>query len=110
MSAELATLAADPSRVAAVERDEIPALIGEAEALRAALWARLQQAPVTEIQPRPAPGPDELLTAVEAAERLGVSRQWVYRHQDTLPFMRRLGAGTLRFSARGLERWMESRR
>lgn len=113
MSAELATLAADPSRVGDVARDELPALIGEVEALKAALWARLQAAP----GPAPTPtsqgktsGPDELLTADQAAQRLGVSKRWVYRKADTLPFTRRLDTGTLRFSARGLERWKESRR
>lgn len=112
MSAELGTLASDPSRIADVSPDALPALIGEAEALRARLWARLQavSAPVA---PAPASngngGPERLLTAQQAAERLGVSKRWVYRRADSLPFTRRLSEGTLRFSERGLERWKESR-
>lgn len=111
MSAELATLAADPSRVEDVGRDAIPALIGEVETLKARLWARLQ---AVEVAPAPTPstngGPDKLLTAEEAAERLSVDKRWVYRKADSLPFTRRLGTGTLRFSSRGLERWKESRK
>ncbi len=108
---ELASLAADPARVADVPREALPALIGEAEALRARLWAQLQAVPV----PVPVPpasrngGPDQLLTAEQAAGRLGVDRRWMYRHADTLPFTRKLTPGTLRFSEKGLERWKESR-
>jgi excisionase family DNA binding protein len=112
VSAELATLAADPARVEDLHPDALPALIGEAEALRARLWARLQavSAPAPAAQPsRNGSGPDRLLTAQEAAERLGVSRRWVYRKAGSLPFARRLGQGTLRFSERALERWQESR-
>jgi predicted DNA-binding transcriptional regulator AlpA len=109
---DLATVAADPSRIESVQPDALPALIGEAEALRAKLWARLQASAAP--TPAPAPvreigGPDTLLTAEQAAERLGVDRRWIYRHADTLPFARKLSPGTLRFSARGLERWKESR-
>jgi excisionase family DNA binding protein len=112
MSAELATLAADPSRVASVPADAIPGLIGEAEALRATLWARLQSL-VGPVATAPAQangkGPDRLLTVLEAADRLGVSKRWMYRKADELPFTRRLSGGTLRFSASGLDRWKESR-
>ena len=110
-SATLATLAADPERIADVPPEQVPDLIGAAEALRAALWARLQAVKA----PTPAPsagkggGPDRLLTASEAAERLGVSRRWMYRHQAQLPFAKKLSGGTLRFSEHGLERWKDRR-
>ena len=115
MSAELATLAADPSRVRDVAPDALPALIGEVEALKALLWARLQTGQ-SAANPAPAPSAkhpaDELLTAKEAAARLGVSRRWIYRKAkaNALPFARRLATGTLRFSARGLDHWRDLRR
>ena len=57
--------------------------------------------------PTPAPEqPDRLLTVSEAATRLGVSRRYVYGHADEFPFVRRLGPKTLRFSERGLEKWL----
>lgn len=110
---ELAALAADPERIGDVEPEALPGLIGEAEALRARLWARLQDASAPgrqEPTPKTRGGADRLLSAVEAAEQLSVTKRWVYRHADTLPFTRRLTGGTLRFSEHGLERWRDSRR
>ena len=40
---DLAMLAADPDRVADVPACDVPRMIGEAEALKAKLWARLQE-------------------------------------------------------------------
>lgn len=113
MSAELATLAADPARVDEVQAEALPALIGETEALRARLWARLQAAssPAVAASPaRPTDQPDRMLTAEEAAELLGVSKRWIYRKAEELPFTRRLSENTLRFSERGLNRWKERKR
>ena len=49
--------------------------------------------------------PDHMLTAAELAERLSVSLRHVYDHADQWPFTKRFGR-TLRFSERGLERWL----
>jgi hypothetical protein len=38
-----------------------------------------------------------------------MSADWLYRHKDALPFVRRLGR-TVRVSEGALIRWMESRR
>jgi hypothetical protein len=111
VSTELAALVTDPSRVADLEPDAIPAIVGELEALKARLWVRLhapQPAAVAESAHNG--GPDQMLTAEEAGGQLGVGVRWMYRHADKLPFTRRLTGGTLRFSARGLERWKETRR
>lgn len=51
------------------------------------------------------PEPDRLLDVDEVASRLGVSRRWVYGHR--LPFVVRLPGRTLRYSERGLERYIE---
>ena len=53
---------------------------------------------------------DHLLTVDEAAGVLAVERTWLYRHADKLPFTRKLSAGTLRFSSKGLHRWLASRK
>ena len=50
--------------------------------------------------------PDRLLTVREAAKRLGVSTRYVYARADDYPFTKRLGPKTLRFSERGIERWL----
>jgi predicted DNA-binding transcriptional regulator AlpA len=111
ISPMLATLAADPERIADVQAGELPGLIGEAEALRARLWARLQAAtPAAVAPPAKATEPDRLLAVAEAADRLGVKPRWLYRHAGELPFTHRLPGGRLRFSARGIERWQATRR
>jgi excisionase family DNA binding protein len=51
--------------------------------------------------------PDENLSAPEAARRLGVSLDWVYKNAKQLPSVR-IGRRLL-FPARGLERWNRQR-
>lgn len=106
---DLAALAADPGCVAYVAPAEAPRLYGEAQALAARLWQRLQAASVPLTPPGNASGEDRLLTVQQAAAILGTDRRWVYRHADTLPFTRRLSPRALRFSERALRRWIESR-
>ncbi len=49
--------------------------------------------------------PDKLLTADEAARRLGVKIRWLYGHD--LPFAVRLpNSRAVRFSERGIARWL----
>ena len=56
--------------------------------------------------PRRIQEPEKLLTAQQVAETLSVAPRWVYEHADRLPFMRRIGSRSLRFSSRGLEKYM----
>ena len=51
--------------------------------------------------------PDRLLSAKEVAQRLQASTRWVYAHKADLPFAKELPGGAIRFSERGLRRWME---
>ncbi|HUG02585.1 MAG TPA: helix-turn-helix domain-containing protein [Longimicrobiales bacterium] len=106
---KLAFLLADPERVADVEPAAVPELVGELETLRARLLLRLLSPTPHPAAPSATPtngaGPDAMLTAEEAARVLGVSKRWLYRRALSLPFAKRLGLGTLRFSSRGLERW-----
>lgn len=57
--------------------------------------------------PAPAAPADRLLTAREAAARLGVSTRYLYAHRRDYPFTKRLPSGPLRFSDRGLTRFLE---
>lgn len=58
----------------------------------------------------PTAPPDRLLTSEEAATMLGVDVRWLYRRADKLPFTRKLGPRTLRFSEAGIRRWLETRK
>ena len=75
---------------------ELPDFIGELEAAKATAWARLSS-------PAPAQEHDELLEVEAAAERLGVSRDYLYRHSREYSFTRRQGRKLL-FSALGIEK------
>jgi predicted DNA-binding transcriptional regulator AlpA len=106
----LAVLVADPERIEGVAPQALPELLGELEALRAKLLRQLMASAAPAPAPPASREPDRLLSADQAAALLGVSRRWVYRRASSLPFTRRIGRGTLRFSLRGLERWREARR
>ena len=109
MSADLSALLLELERVlAALSPEEIPRLVGDLEKLQAIAYARLTAAAVND-QPRPAGAAhDELLDIEEAAHRLSLSTDWLYRRAKELPFTVRLGRG-LRFSARGIERYIHQR-
>lgn len=49
---------------------------------------------------------DVLLSPNEAAELLGVTPRWLYRHYKQLPFSRKISRKVLRFSEAGLHRWL----
>jgi hypothetical protein len=61
---------------------ELPRLLGELEEIRCTAMARLTTPPVAQ-------RPDELLTVEQAAERLGLSVDYLYRNHSRLPFTRR---------------------
>ena len=102
----LADVVADLARRAA-EAERMQAQAPVAAVLQAVLQD-LQG--VNEPSPAPAPVPDRLLTARQAADRLNTTARWLYRHADDLPFARRLSAKAIRFSEAGLERWLQRTR
>jgi predicted DNA-binding transcriptional regulator AlpA len=97
----------DPTHVAHVPLQAIPALLCQLAGLQSALLARLlmDSTPLS-IQ---APDPDGLLDVTETAQRMGTSKDWLYRHADELPFTVRLGPRQLRFSAHGLAQYIRKR-
>jgi excisionase family DNA binding protein len=52
---------------------------------------------------------DRLLTVDQVAQRLSVSRDWVYRNGKRLSFTRKLGPKMVRFSESGLQKWLKAR-
>jgi predicted DNA-binding transcriptional regulator AlpA len=93
----------------AVDAGELPGFLAELERLRveAVLAAAkpFQAAPAARDTPE---SRSRLLTVQEAADRLGRSRWWVYRHKATLP-VTRLQTGGFGFDEKALERWIEGR-
>jgi len=80
---------------------ELPDLIGQLEAFKAMLWGRL-------LTPTTPQEHDELLDVAEAARRLGVSEDYLYRHSGEYPFTRRQGRKLL-FSAQGIDRFIKQK-
>jgi excisionase family DNA binding protein len=88
-----------------VTRDELPDVLGLLEAAKARCWARLIAPP-----PPRAHDPGRMLTVREAATRLGLSADYLYRHQRQLSFMQKVGTRTIRCPEAAVTRWQESRR
>lgn len=89
-SALIAARTADP--------EDLPRLLGDLEEVRATALARL-------IVPAPSTASDRLLDVNQAAERLGISRDYLYRNHHRFPFTRRIGRSLL-FSADGIEQFI----
>jgi len=82
-------------------REELPRLLGDLAEISATANARLTSS-VVEARS------DEMLDVEEAARRMGVSKDYLYRHQGKFPFARRIGRKLL-FSSVGLEKFLARR-
>jgi excisionase family DNA binding protein len=102
----LADLLEDPRKVGEIPPADLPPLLCHLVALQGALTARLLTAAGEGAPQHP---PLRLLTVAEAAARLGVSKDWVYRRAGKLPFTVRLGPRRLRFSPEGIHRFIHQR-
>lgn len=86
-----------------VTDDGVPSLLGAVEHVRAQLWVRL-------LIRRETDATEELLGVAEAAALLRTTTDWLYRHANQLPFTVRLGPRQLRFSKRGIDRYIKTAR
>jgi predicted DNA-binding transcriptional regulator AlpA len=50
---------------------------------------------------------DRLLKIDETAERLGTSKDWLYRNHQKLPFTVYLSERQIRFSSQGIHEWIQ---
>lgn len=82
-------------------REELPRLLGDLAEISATASARLT---CSVVEARP----DEMLDVEEAARRMGVSKDYLYRHQGKFSFARRIGRKLL-FSSVGLEKFLARR-
>jgi predicted DNA-binding transcriptional regulator AlpA len=54
--------------------------------------------------------PDRMLKAEDVAKRLNVSVRTVYKNRTGWPFARKFPGGSVRFSEKGLQRWLDRQR
>ena len=100
----LATILADPGRINVLSIEDAALLLAQVAAIQANLAVRVASAGLSGSAPRRQED-DRLISVEDAAERLGVTPRWMYRHAGHLPFARRLSRKALRFSELGLKRW-----
>jgi predicted DNA-binding transcriptional regulator AlpA len=97
-------------------RDALRALVQDTPDGAVLSVPRAWLADLLETAPAPAPAspaanePERWLAADDVAARLGASRAYVYKHVSDFPFAKRLPGGAIRFSEKGLARWMERTR
>ena len=72
------------------------------EELRTVIWEAVQAKGAAQKD-------DRLLIVEQVAEILNTTEEWVYHNAKKLPFVRKIG-GMLRFSAYGLQRYIESKK
>lgn len=107
VSPTLVDILQDPRRVMDIPLEAVPPLLCQLSAIQSALAARLMHSQAFGNSPPAAfPEHDHLLTVQEAATKLGVSEDWLYRRAGKLPFTVRLGPHRLRFSAQGMDRYI----
>jgi predicted DNA-binding transcriptional regulator AlpA len=97
-----------PDMITEIPVDAVPSLLGELEVVRARLWMRMLMNRVEPSTPN-VRSHDRLLDPQEAANLIGVSIRWLYRHRRQLPFARPMSRKTLRFSSLGLQAWIAER-
>jgi predicted DNA-binding transcriptional regulator AlpA len=104
-SRRLLDLVRHPERLADLTTADSASVLCHIASLLAALSARLGHSAASQR----AKSDDRLLTVDEVAQRLSISSQAVYRRASSFPFTVHVGR-YLRFSERGLEEYLESRR
>jgi predicted DNA-binding transcriptional regulator AlpA len=104
-------IASDPEVAATLSPDVARALLARCVVVQARLISSTLT-PVAINSPPGRQGPpidDRLLDVEEAAAKLAVSKDWLYRHAAKLPFTVRLGPRRLRFSDKGIDRFIQHR-
>jgi hypothetical protein len=104
---DLVALLADPARLADVPPAELPALLAQVAAEQHRL-AALGTAVAVRLLETSGNGADRLVGVEEAAERLGVTADWL-RRRSGLPFVVKLSEGVVRYSSRGIDHYIAAR-
>jgi excisionase family DNA binding protein len=111
VGAEWAPMVAELERAAReAPLEALPELSGALARVSALVSLRLATEPLRDLQEtlRAGARADRLLTVQEAAQRLGLTEDWLYRNHGRLPFARKVGEQTLRFSESGIDRWIRN--
>ena len=101
-------IAADPKSAACLPREVIAGLLLKVAAVESALATALLD-PDNRVTSVPAPiDGDRLLIVEEAAAKLGLTCDYLYRRKD-LPFRVSVAPGQVRFSLKGIEKFIRAK-
>lgn len=103
VEATLEDLSREPLRARTLSSETIAKLLAQCGAAQGALLGALA---FSNSESQPPNQDDRLLTVGEAAARLAVKPEWLYRRGKRLGLAVKLGDGTLRFSNQALERYI----
>ena len=104
----LDAIAADPRSAACLPREVIAGLLLKVAAVESALATALLD-PDNRVTDVTVPNAgDRLLVIEEAATKLGVTEDYLYRRKN-LPFRVNVGPGQVRFSLKGIEKFIRAK-
>ena len=103
---DLAVFLTQPALAAKLSRAELAELFAQIKALEGVVLSRLLTDRPESADP--AEEGDRLLDVDEAAARLSVTVDFLYRHKK-LPFRVNLGPGQIRFSSLGIDRYIRQK-
>jgi predicted DNA-binding transcriptional regulator AlpA len=106
-TSNLGEIIAEPSRIGELSPEAVAELRGELARLDSLLLARLMTINGS-VQGEQATPTDRRLNVKQAALKIGLTPDYLYRHSRNLPFTIRVGR-TVGFSEQGIERWLRQR-
>ena len=106
MNIGLLEILADPMKAGELPPTAIVPMLSQLAAIQSVLAASLIKS--TESANAAHTKGDKLLDVKEAADKLSVTEDWLYRKGSKLPFVVRIGRN-IRFSEQGIERYIRQR-
>ena len=98
-------LVLDPFKVETLSAYEAREMIARLASIQNVLLAKAFSGDENGHQPKE----NNLLNVEQAAKRMGCSKDWLYRHSKTLPFVRRISHRQLRFDPSGIDRYLRNK-
>ncbi len=89
---------------------DCPDLIAIGERFTAQVRLKMMQGLQSPLNHTPPLSEERLLTVDEASRKLGMTKDYLYRHADQFPFAIRVVPHQLRFSLQGIERYIRQRK
>lgn len=102
-------IADSPGLLADLPISTLAGLLAKCAAAQAAIAAAMANAPVPTSTGQAAATHDRVVDVKEAAERLDMHPDTLYRAAKDMPFTVRLGPGRVRFSSRGIDEFIRQR-